>query len=333
MTYSLITPKDKIDFELNTSQKLGRGATADVFEKKINGKSYAIKIYKKPEGADWSKLNLLTELGEKKDYDFVKNHAWPVGIIQKNGQNIGFAMQLFDLNTFKTIDHYYNNILRKNVRKKDLLAVPNLVLIAKKLSTIIDKLHSKNIFIIDIKPENIVVNTTSNEVVLLDCDGFSVEYKNDKHPANHISPDYIAPEVTRNGLSPTVLGLGQDLYALSVLIFQLLNRGLHPFSGRLQIEIEGITNDDKAAAGYYAYGISANSSIHPHKASVHEMRPDEVLSTFELCFTGNKRASASEWIELFQNIEVSKGYGRCESHPEDEQHIKFRDLCLYRLKI
>ena len=325
MTYSLITPTEATNFELATNEKLGRGATADVFKKEINGKNFAIKIYKNPQSANWSKINLLTELGQKEDYEFVKNHAWPIGIVQKNGQNVGFAMQLFDLNLFKTIDNYYDNILRPNIREKHLLAIPNLVLIAKNLSIIVDRLHSKNIFLIDLKPQNIVINTTTNEVVLLDCDGFSVEYKNDKFPANLVSADYIAPEVTVNRLSPTVLGLGQDLYALSVLIFQLFNRGLHPFSGRLQIDLEATTNDDKAAAGYYAYGMEANPDIHPHTASFHEMWPDEVRSTFELCFIGNKRASASEWVDVFQNIETSMGYVRCESHPEDAQHIKFRD--------
>ena len=100
---------------------------------------------------------------------------------------------------------------------------------------------------------------------------------------------------------------------------------MHPFSGRLQIDLEATTNDDKAAAGYYAYGMEANPDIHPHTASFHEMWPDEVRSTFELCFIGNKRASASEWVDVFQNIETSMGYVRCESHPEDAQHIKFRD--------
>ena len=174
------------------------------------------------------KDKFINRIRSKRSYEFVKNHAWPIGIVQKNGQNVGFAMQLFDLNLFKTIDNYYDNILRPNIREKHLLAIPNLVLIAKNLSIIVDRLHSKNIFLIDLKPQNIVINTTTNEVVLLDCDGFSVEYKNDKFPANLVSADYIAPEVTVNRLSPTVLGLGQDLYALSVLIFQLFKIDLFP---------------------------------------------------------------------------------------------------------
>ena len=70
----MITPTEATNFELATNEKLGRGATADVFKKEIHAKNFAIKIYKNPQSANWSKINLLTELGQKEDYEFVKNH-------------------------------------------------------------------------------------------------------------------------------------------------------------------------------------------------------------------------------------------------------------------
>jgi len=95
--------------------------------------------------------------------------------------------------------------------------------------------------------------------------------------ADLISTDYIAPEVINNKLLPSKLGEKQDLYALSVLIFQILNRGLHPFSGRTVTKGNNInTNDEKAAAGLFAYGKELSNRIKPHKSSLHEFWPDNI---------------------------------------------------------
>ena len=271
MVHSLITPDSKKNFNLDLGDHLGRGATADVYKVQIDNKFYAVKIYKKPNEIDWLKLKAITELGYEDDYAFVKTHAWPIGIIQKNSKNIGFAMELFDLGLFRTIDHYYDNLLRSKIKDIHLLALPNLILIAKNLCIELDKLHKKKIFLVDVKPQNIAINTTTNEVVILDCDGFAFEKDGDRYPAGFVSVDYIAPEITINKLSPTTQGLGQDLYALSVIIFQILNRSLHPYSGISKKDVEAPTNDDKAALGQYAYGAKANKNIKPHVSSLHEM--------------------------------------------------------------
>ena len=267
----------------------------------------------------------MTELSLKADFDFTLTHAWPLGIVQEDGKNVGFAMDLFDLGFFRSVDHYYDNILRKEISDTRLLALPNLVLIAKNLCIELDRFHKKNIFLIDIKPQNIVVNTTTNEVVLLDCDGFAIEKDTVFYPANLISMDYIAPEVTAKKLRPENLGIAQDLYALSVLIFQILNRGLHPYSGKFKFDVNVTTNDDKAALGFYAYGVSTRVEIAPHVSSLHKMWPDRILTNLEAGFVSGKRANAAEWLAIFDSIEREKGFVRCENFPQNSQHIKFRD--------
>ena len=333
MSHLFITPKSTNYFTLDLSTRLGRGATASVYKVTINGKSYAVKIYNKPDQVDWAKISAMTELGERDEYQFALTHAWPVGLIQKDGQNVGFAMPLYDLGLFTTLDHYYDNLLRGQIKDTQLLALPNLVLIAKNLCIELEKLHKKSIYLVDIKPQDVVVNTTTNEVVLLDCDGFSVEKDGVRYPASLISADYIAPEVTINKLSPKTLGLGQDLYGISVLIFQILNRGLHPFSGKLKKEISATTNDDKAALGYYAYGADENPIIAPHVSSLHTMWPKSITTQLENCFTSGERASASDWISTFNEIERNKGYVRCDKFQKDHLHIRFRDQECMQCKI
>ena len=225
MRYSLITPKKKSTLTINLGDQIGRGATAQVFNFLFESQQYAAKIYKNPENIDWDKITQMTEYSYDARYSFTKKHAWPIGIIQENGINVGFAMPLFDTTNFLSLDHFYDNILKGRVKDKNLLALPNLGLLCKNLANLMAEFHKHKIYLIDVKPQNIVVNLENNKITFLDCDGFSICGDNGKvFAADLVSTDYIAPEVTNNKLLPSKLGEKQDLYALSVLIFQILNR-------------------------------------------------------------------------------------------------------------
>ena len=328
MTYRFITPDRYSDIQLDLNSPIGRGATARVFKFSENKNSYAAKIFTEPQKADFAKLTKMTELVAEKGYEFAQNHAWPVGLIQKDGKNIGFAMPLFDTKKFLSLDHFYDNILRDRIKNKDLLALPNLGLLCANLTEAILKFHKKNIYLVDVKPQNITVNLKSNQVVLLDCDGYSLTTPDGTHyPADLVSQDYISPEATISKLAPQKLGLAQDQYALSVLLFQILNRGLHPFSGRNSNKSQTAnTNDEKAAAGLYPYGLLQNKLVDPHKSSLHHLWPEDLRKAFDKSFQTNNRISAEEWHKLFSNFEVKKAYARCVKKKDDASHIRFQKM-------
>ena len=326
MRYSLITPKKNSNVPIDLVDQIGRGATAKVFNFTNNSQQYAAKIYKNPENIDWDKITQMTEYSYDATYSFTKKHAWPIGIIQENGTNVGFAMPLFDTSKFLSLDHFYDNILKSSVKDKNLLALPNLGLLCKNLANLMAEFHKHKIYLIDVKPQNIAVNLENNEVILLDCDGFSIRGNNGKvFAADLISTDYIAPEVINNKLLPSKLGEKQDLYALSVLIFQILNRGLHPFSGRTVAKGNNInTNDEKAAAGLFAYGKELSNRIKPHKSSLHEFWPDNLRYSFDKTFIDGKRLTALAWSKVFSEIENKKAYARCSRYPNEASHIRFK---------
>jgi DNA-binding helix-hairpin-helix protein with protein kinase domain len=235
-------------------------------------------------------------------------------------------MPLFDTSKFLSLDHFYDNILKSSVKDKNLLALPNLGLLCKNLANLMAEFHKHKIYLIDVKPQNIAVNLENNKITFLDCDGFSIRGNNGKvFAADLISTDYIAPEVINNKLLPSKLGEKQDLYALSVLIFQILNRGLHPFSGRTVAKGNNInTNDEKAAAGLFAYGKELSNRIKPHKSSLHEFWPDNLRYSFDKTFIDGKRLTALAWSKVFSEIENKKAYARCSRYPNEASHIRFK---------
>ena len=326
MKHDLVTPKKKSSISIDLTNPIGRGATAQVFKFTNESKFYAAKIYKDPKKIDWDKIIYMTEYSCKAMHSFTKKHAWPIGIIQENGTNVGFAMPLFDTSKFLSLDHFYDNILKSSVKDKNLLALPNLGLLCKNLANLMAEFHKHKIYLIDVKPQNIAVNLENNKITFLDCDGFSIRGNNGKvFAADLISTDYIAPEVINNKLLPSKLGEKQDLYALSVLIFQILNRGLHPFSGRTVAKGNNInTNDEKAAAGLFAYGKELSNRIKPHKSSLHEFWPDNLRYSFDKTFIDGKRLTALAWSKVFSEIENKKAYARCSRYPNEASHIRFK---------
>jgi serine/threonine protein kinase len=149
-----------------------------------------------------------------------------------------------------------------------------------------------------------------------------------RFPAELLSTDYISPEAFRGNIPPSALGEDQDRYALAVLLFQLLNRGTHPFQGiSLDSSMEVNTNDEKAALGLYPHGLLPHPKIKPRPQSIHEQFEDGLRVHFDESFKGNpsSRPSAKDWGHKIEQLLASKSLIRCENFPNDVAHIRFRD--------
>ena len=88
----------------------------------------------------------------------------------------------------------------------------------------------------------------------------------------------------------------QDRFALSTIIFRLLNNGIHPFSGIPNIPLNNIqsTIQNRIDNLWYAYSIKKECEQQkPHPYSMHDYFDNETLEMFERAFTdANNRPSA-----------------------------------------
>lgn len=149
-----------------------------------------------------------------------------------------------------------------------------------------------------------------------------------RFPAELLSTDYISPEAFRGNIPPSALGEPQDRYALAVIIFQLLNRGTHPFQGiPLDDKLEVATNDEKAARGLYPHGLQPHPSLKSRPQSIHEAFDDSLRVLFDNAFLGNAnhRPPAAVWARKIDELFTSKALVRCDKHPNDVSHMRFRD--------
>jgi serine/threonine protein kinase len=321
---------------VDISSKLGRGATATIYRITYAGESCAAKIYHKASTLNAEKVlamlanvpaNAQVNLNGKK----YPQYAWPIALIKDNqGAGIGYVMPLVDPRDSYTLDHYYDQVLLKKLNRPNEAALNYKLEVAIHLSELVAELHKHQHYFIDFKPQNIRVFRETHLVTLIDCDGFSILGKSNRFPAEMLSSDYIAPEVYRLNKAPQELSEPQDRYALAVILFQLLNRGTHPFQGIVTASnISANTNDEKAAAGLYPHGLVADSRIKPRPQSTHHLWDAKTRALFDQAFTTGSptaRPSAQEWADHFKDLLESKTLVRCQREPANLEHIRFRDM-------
>ena len=220
--------------------------------------------------------------------------AWPLAIARDNrGKFVGFAMPAIEI---KHTIELENVLLDRQARalglRHDLGA--KLVL-AHNLAAVVAGIHAQGHAIVDLKPLNLMFYKQDLFMAVLDCDGFYISVPGGARDAPQVTPGYTAPEYVEEIIT---LPEQQDRFALAVIIFQLLNFGIHPYTGvasrrnPLPSELQ-----DKIVAGLYAYGVNPHAFISPVLASAHEALPTELRRLFDRAFgdDASLRPGAVEW--------------------------------------
>jgi len=322
---------NEFDFVLSGLRKIGRGGEGDIYLLHHQGKSYALKIYFEPSLEKKNKVLAMIENAPDGAVQAINSLtiiqlAWPVGICFDNDNFKGFVMPYVDLSHSSTLDFYLDKRLYEEKFPDNPLSLPFKIDIAKNLASVIKLLHSKGHFFIDFKPQNVRVYDRYNLISLIDCDGFSILSKDGRRfLAKSYSSEYIAPEALQTNSQPEVLSIDQDLFALSVVLFQLLNFGIHPYSGLITQGDTATTTDDKVSKGYYAYGKVTHPKIQPIKGSAHKTIDDSMMVLFDRAFSNNVkiRPSIDEWVNALDSIQKNKKLVKCSSHPKKLDHIHF----------
>ena len=163
-------------------------------------------------------------------------------------------------------------------------------------------------------------------VAMVDCDGFSIQgEQGTRYPAEFVSEEYIYPEGM--DLNCSEMGEEQDKFALAVIIFRLLNNGIHPFTGVPRKNNDMLTVQQRIEDYHYAYGSWLDKYQAPHPYSLHDYFDKKTLDMFDRAFMcGQERPTAREWLNhlwyLLHNLKqckqnpnhvyfTSKGCGLC----------------------
>ncbi|MCX2587533.1 DNA-binding protein [Proteus sp. G2672] len=249
--------------------------------------------------------------------------AWPQArLYNSQKQFVGFVMPELDVKN--TIELEY--ILQERQAKAHGLptGMGAKVSLAYNLCSLIDALHQQGHRIIDMKPLNLRFYKSSLYMSLLDCDGFSIQGENTRYPAGQFTVEYLAPEFQAKQTIPEAEEEWQDRFALAVIIFQLLNFGIHPFSGRPKNDTVPTDIPRRIAGRFYGYGIKAHNLISPSVASGHKQLPDTLRTLFDKAFSGapSLRPSAKTWATaLYEYAQPEKQQMLVCQKDKNHQHF------------
>lgn len=257
--------------------------------------------------------------------------AWPEAILEdEEGYCVGYVMPFINTSEAVSLDYLMQSAVRAKLGLSD--RYENRVTAAFNVAGMVASLHQYGHYIIDLKPSNVFVYKKTMTVALFDCDGFSIQGEQARFPAEFVSEEYIYPE----GMNQTCeeMGVDQDEFALAVIIFKLLNNGIHPFSGVVKKNADStLSIQERIAEYHYAYGMWADSYQSPHPYSIHTFLPQSTLKLFDRAFVkGQERPTAMEWQrELAFLLENKKP---CKKNPN---HIYFTNkgcgLCMAEEKL
>lgn len=235
--------------------------------------------------------------------------AWPEALLEDNeGYCVGYMMPFINTSEAVSLDHLMQSAVRAKLGLSDKYEYR--VMAAYNVALMVASLHRYGHYIIDLKPANVFIYKKTMTVAVFDCDGFSIQGEQARFPAEFVSEEYIYPE----GMNQTCEEMGeeQDKFALAVIIFKLLNNGIHPFSGVVKKNADSTLSIQERIENYhYAYGMWGDTYQAPHPYSLHTFFPQSTLKLFDRAFVkGQKRPSAMEWQAeldyLLKNIKHCK---------------------------
>lgn len=242
--------------------------------------------------------------------------AWPEALLEdEDGFCVGYLMPFIKMEDAVSLDHLMQKAIRKKLKLPEKYAYR--IFAAYNVASMVAALHKCGHYIVDMKPSNVTVYKSTMLVAMVDCDGFSIKGEYGRFPAEFVSEEYIYPEGMELGCDE--MGEEQDKFALAVIIFKLLNEGIHPFSGVPRKKDTMTTIQNRIEQYHYAYGLWPDSYQAPHPYSIHEYFDKKTLELFERAFAkGQERPSAHEWQEHLWNL--LHNLRQCKKNPN---HVYF----------
>ncbi|MBU6951461.1 hypothetical protein [Hahella sp. HN01] len=313
---------------------LGQGADAAIY--RVEGRPDLVaKIYHKPEQDPGRRAKLEAMLANSPELSHIEHDghrfvqiAWPQSIVtNRRGELRGYLMPFVDLSRAVSLEMMLNRKTRQFSKLPEHYGYR--LSAAKNLAALIAALHRKRHHVIDMKPVNINVYRETFFTALLDCDGFSIQGAGKRFTAHQYTPDYIAPEAIKGRQGPDQLGEEQDRFALAVILFQLLNQGVHPFQGTPKGGANlPTTNHERIGAGLYAYGLKEHPRIAPSPWSIHQALDSRTQQLFENAFTKPPyaRPSAQEWSDHLHWL-LAADDSPLQPCPNNKEHLSFGNGC------
>ena len=287
---------------IQVGKRIAQGGAGTIFSLSSHP-GFVLKKYHQDSDLKYYEQKVASMLGNPPAIDpatFLE-FTWPLCSVKEKGYFIGYIMSSLGNKSYFTLSKFINKKARQVNGLSEFLG--NRITLAHNLSAILSKIHKLGYLVVDLKPQNCLVEKQSLQVTLIDTDGFFVPASGGAHfPAKQFTPEFIAPELCNK--SPSDANIMQDNFALAVMIFQLLNNGIHPFQASMKTK--QLTIQEMVERQKFAYGRVKNTRLIASKYSIHEWFPDDIRELFDQAFVSKIRPSSQDWRDCLRNYTAFK---------------------------
>jgi serine/threonine protein kinase len=311
---------------------LGTGGEGTVYADATRP-DFVLKIMHNPTTTSDAKTHAMlaappaAQVGTYQGVDLVQI-AWPQErLTDDSGGYLGFSMRFLDVSKTIGLAGWTNLRERRlnNLSLDDRLRIH----LAANLASVTEYINDAGHALVDLKPLNVLAYRADGYVCLVDCDGFRIQHAGSVFPASAYTPDFLAPEYHGYTVSASQLGEEQDRFALAVVIFQLLDNGIHPFAGNDGLSF--VLHDRIMRQRTF---LDANSGLTPPNSSHAAFFADDTLDLFLRAFTGpaDQRPSPGDWRRHLQQL-AQQGLHMCGGDPDHWHYGKGCPWCAQAMQL
>lgn len=238
-------------------EELGRGREGTVF--RIVGKPLVAKVYHNPTPETARKIEAMASILSvlyKRKKPLLLQLAWPFEALYERPDGLWFkGFLMYEVPegyvSIDAVSQFPANPAAPSLDERQKIKM--LI----NLCNVTAELHDIGISLGDWNPRNVLVGEGGN-LMLLDTDSYSFTLSDETYGTTCAAPGFIAPEVLKlmestgvgdfEGLAAAtkapVFTPQTDDFGLAVHIFKMLNRGVHPYSGDLDLDFYDLDDDD-----------------------------------------------------------------------------------------
>ena len=259
--------------------------------------------------------------------------TWPIALItdrKENGLTLGYLMPRMDGDTYRHIGSYFNPSRRRRMltNRKRGYTYLHLLRMARNLALAVDRIHRHGALVGDLNSRNVLAGD-HGRVAIIDTDSFQVS---DPATGEMIrclvgTPEYTSPRLQGTEFSCIDRTRGDDLFALAVMLYQLLMQGSHPFAGTMnrKTTTEAQHVASRIAEGAFAHQRGPKAPISPtaNAALIWEDLP--LKRQFRAAFQETRpRTTARAWAQAIDKAAASAR--RCRA---SDLHWHLRRYCTW----
>ena len=234
--------------------------------------------------------------------------AWPHSPVYSEQRTtdeafVGFVMER--RNNFFCLDDVFGGTGKKSNSYRPLSPAHKAACLSG-ISFVAHKLHSKNVFIGDVNGQNILIDSSTLCPFIVDCDSFQFSSGGKMFYADCGRSEYSSPNLLRtvNGSKSGWLGakrtLQDEVFSLSVVIFQTLFEGVHPFAYKGKGN-SGIK--DAILSGKYPHNHKTLSPPQYFSSALSSKLPSNIWKIFHRVFSEpeSHNVTMQEWETALRN--------------------------------